>query len=368
MTTLVTGFPTSFLAVRLVRRLLETCETPLVCVVQRKSMPRAEAWRQSLPPARRARLTFLEGDVASLDLGLSGAEVRMLARDVTCIHHCAAVTYLGATREIAERANVGGTREVVELAEIGERLERLVHWSTALVSGSRRGVVLEDELPRSGFRNCVEETRARAERIVRESMERVPSVVLRPSIVVGDSVTGEIDRLDGPYLLVQLLLGSPTDLRIPMPGRGDVPLNLVPIDHVVDAGLAIAGAEGAVGRGYHVVDPSPPTARRVFELFAEATGRPIPRGFVPTSFATTLMRTPGLERFANVPRSFLEQLATDVIWDDRHARAILGAKGIACPHFEDYAGVLVEFVRAEQARRRERAEELTFEIEDLPLG
>ncbi|MCB9617307.1 MAG: SDR family oxidoreductase [Sandaracinus sp.] len=368
MTTLLTGFPTSFLAVRVVRRLLETSEARIVCVVQKKQMARAESWREGLPASRRTRLSFLEGDTAALDLGLSGAEVRMLAREVTHVHHCAAVTYLGATKDVAERANVGGAREIVELAEISEKLERLVHWSSALVSGGRRGVVLEDELPSSGFRNCVEETRARAERIVRESLDRVPATILRPSIVVGDSVTGEIDRLDGPYLLVQLLLGAPTDLRIPMPGRGDVPLNLVPIDYVVDAGLAIVASDESVGRGFHVVDPSPPTARRVFELLAEATGRPIPRGFVPTSFATTLMRTPGLERFANVPRSFLEQLATDVIWDDRGARAILEARGIACPHFEDYVGVLVDFVRAQHAKRRDVGEELTFEIEDLPLG
>jgi nucleoside-diphosphate-sugar epimerase len=310
----------------------------------------------------------LEGDVASLDLGLSGAEVRMLSREITWIHHCAAVTYLGATREVAERANVGGAREVLEIAEVAERLERLVHWSTSLVSGGRRGIVLEDELPRSGFRNVVEETRARAERVVREGMDRVPTTILRPSTIVGDSTTGEIERLDGPYLLVQLLLGSPTDLRIPMPGRGDVPLNLVPVDYVVEAGCAIARSDDAVGKGFHIVDPSPPTARRVFELIAEATGRPIPRGFVPTSFATTLMRTPGLERFANVPRSFLEQLATDVIWDDRNARAILETRGITCPHFEDYVGVLVDFVRIQQEKRRELGETLSFEVEDLPLG
>ena len=368
MSTLVTGFPTSFLALRVVRRLLETTEVEVVCVVQKKALVRAEAWRDGLPASRRARLSFLEGDVAAMDLGLAGAEVRMLAREVTQIHHCASVTYLAATRELAERANVGGAREIVEIAEIAERLERLVHWSTALISGARRGVMLEDELPTSGFRNCVEETRARAERIVREAADRVPVTIIRPSIIVGDSITGEVDRLDGPYLLVQLLLGAPADLRIPMPGRGDVPLNLVPIDYVVEAGLAIAESPESIGRGFHVVDPAPPTARRVFELFAEATGRPIPRGFVPTSLATTLLRTPGLERFANVPRSFLEQLATEVVWDDRGARALLDARGITCPHFEDYVGVLVEFVRAEQRRRRDAGGELIFEVEDLPLG
>ena len=35
-----------------------------------------------------------------------------------------------------------------------------------------------------------------------------------------DSKTGEIDQLDGPYLLVLLMLSAPADLRVPLPGRG----------------------------------------------------------------------------------------------------------------------------------------------------
>ncbi|MBX3249606.1 MAG: SDR family oxidoreductase [Myxococcales bacterium] len=365
MTTLVTGFPTRFLAVRVVRRLLDEGDGPVWCVVQKKAMAHAEAMRAKLAPSKRARLHLLEGDVAAIDLGLSGPEVSALAREITHIHHCAAVTYLGASRELAESVNLGGAREILEVAELATRLERLVHWSTALVSGTRHGVVLEDELPARGFRNVIEETRARAERIVRETMERIPTTILRPSIIVGDSVTGEIDRLDGPYLLVLLLLGSPADLRMPMPGRGDIPLNLVPIDYVIEAGCAIVSSPGSIGKTFHIVDPSPPTARRVFELLAEATGRPLPRGYVPTSFATALMRTPGLERFAHVPRTFLEQLATDVIWDDRNARAVLEARGLVCPHFDDYVAPLVEFVREQQAPRA--SEELTFELGDLPF-
>lgn len=365
MTTLVTGFPTSFLAVRVVKRLLDRGDAPVWCVVQKKAMGRAEALREQLAQPKRARLHLLEGDVASIDLGLSGPEVLMLSREVTHIHHCAAITYLGASRELAESTNLGGAREILEVAELTSGLERLVHWSTALVSGTRHGVVLEDELPTKGFRNVIEETRARAERIVREAMDRIPTTILRPSIIVGDSVTGEIDRLDGPYLLVLLLLGSPADLRMPMPGRGYIPLNLVPIDYVIDAGCAIVTAPGSIGKTFHIVDPSPPTARRVFELLAEGTGRPLPRGYVPTSFATTLMRTPGLERFAHVPRTFLEQLATDVIWDDRNARAVLESRGLVCPPFDDYVAPLVEFVR-EQQGRRER-DELTFEVDDLPM-
>lgn len=363
--TLVTGFPSSFLARRVVRKLLTTEPEGLVtCVVQAKFGARAEEALRELDASERARIQLIEGDIASMDLGLSGKEFRELAREVEIIHHCAAITYLGADKRTAEHVNVGGTREVVELAEAATQLSRLVLWSTALVSGARRGYVLEDELAaQSGFRNCVEETRFRAERIVREASARVPATVLRPATIVGDSRTGEIDRFEGPYLLVQLLLSAPSDLRIPLPGRGDVPLNLVPVDFVVDAGCAIARDPRSIGRTFHLVDPHPLTTRGVFERIAHEAGRPTPRGSVPTRMAAALLRAPGLDRLARAPRAFLEQLGTEVVYDARNTEELLMNTGLQCPPFETYVGPLVDAVRRQQAARRAQ---VASELEALP--
>ncbi len=328
-------------------------------------MERAETQLAELSARDRRRVKVLEGDAAAMDLGLSGEEIVELAKEVDYIHHCAAITYLGVEPDVARHLNVDGTREVLELAQEADHLERLVHWSTALVSGARRGYVLEDELDdAAGFRNAIEKTRFRAEVIVRRAASVVPTTILRPSIVVGDSVSGEIDRLEGPYLLVLLMLNAPMDLRMPLPGRGDVPLNLVPVDYVVDAGYAIAKDRRSLGKTFHLVDPEPVTARRVFELIAHAAGRPVPRGFLPTNLATALLRTPGLERFSHVPRAFLEQLATEVVYDDRHAREILDELDLRCPPFASYVDVMVDYVRQQQAARRAQSREDTQEIED----
>ena len=362
--TLVTGFPSSFLARRVVQKLLATQPSGLItCVVQAKFEARAEEAMRELDASERKRIELIEGDIASMDLGLSGKEFRQLAREVEVIHHCAAITYLGADKNTAEQVNVGGTREVVELAEAATELSRLVLWSTALVSGARRGYVLEGELEQSGFRNCIEETRFRAERIVREASARVPATVLRPSTIVGDSRTGEIDRFEGPYLLVQLLLSAPSELRMPLPGRGDVPLNLVPIDFVVDAGCAIASDPRSMGRTFHLVDPHPLTTRGVFERIAHEAGRPTPRGSVPTRVAAALLRAPGLDRLAHAPRAFLEQLGTEVVYDARNTMDLLVNTGIQCPPFESYVGPLVETVRRHQAARRAR---VASELESRP--
>jgi nucleoside-diphosphate-sugar epimerase len=370
-TLLLTGFPSTFLARRVLRKVLSAePETQVICVVPRSQSEAVAPALEALAPAQRRRVELAVGDTADMDFGMSGRHFLELAQRVDVVHHCAFATYAGVRRQVAERINVAGTGEVLELIEASERGCRLVMWSTASVSGTRQGRVVEGELVRPpSFSSVVDETRFRAEQMVREAMEHVPTTILRPSTIVGDSQSGEIDRMEGPYLLILLMLSSPVDLRVPLPGRGDVPLNLVPIDYVVDAGFAIASDPRSIGRTFHIVDEHPPTARRVFELIAEAAGRPGPVGSLPSQLATALLRTPGLERFSHIPRTFLEQLATEVIYDARNTRELLAGTGIECPKAASYLPVMVEFVRTQQ-QRRAAAKQRGHKLEDVedPLG
>src|SRR5438105_2212997 len=101
-------------------------------------------------------------------------------------------------------------------------------------------------------------------------------MVLRPSIVVGDSRTGEIDRFDGPYTIAMLLVTSPLQVPVPLPGDGVAPLNVVPIDFVVAAALHIGDDPRSVGRTFHLVDPSPSSSRRIYEQIAQRAGKKQP--------------------------------------------------------------------------------------------
>ena len=241
----------------------------------------------------------------------------------------------------------------------------LVYHSTAMVCGDRDGVVLEAELKAGqSFRNVVEETKGRAERAMRAAMDRVPIAVLRPSIVVGDSMTGEVDRLDGPYLLVVLILTSPPDFALPLPGRGDAPLPLVPIDYVARAAHAIGRDSRSIGRTFHLVDPAPLSARRVFELVAHAGGRRAPRGFIPANLTRALLRTPGLDRFAKSPRALLEALGAHVTFDAQNTAEILGKTDIRCPPLSSYIGRLVEYVELRLRAKRAKSESPVHD----PLG
>ncbi len=254
---LLTGLP-SFAARTTCEEIVRTSPKTLVhALVRGKLEAEARDFLDALPMDQRSRVQLAEGDAASMDLGLSGTELKQLASEVDRIHHVAGVSYLGVDPESADHVNVGGAREILEFAGACTSLKCLVHHSTALVSGDRTGLVLEDDLKAGQrFRNVVEETRARAEKLMRAAMPRVPIAVVRPSIVVGDSQTGEIDRFDGPYLLMLLIVTSPAEIALPLPGRGDTPLNLVPADYVARAVRAIGLDPRSPGR-LDVVDPAP---------------------------------------------------------------------------------------------------------------
>ena len=364
--TLVTGFP-NFRARKMLEYLVSVEPRSLFyLVVRAKFEKEANAWLARLPKGQRERVVLIEGDAAAMDLGLSGAEHRTLGAEVDRIHHLAQVTYPGVARDVTEQTNLGATREVIELGRCCTAVRSIVVHSSALVSGNREGLVLEDELNRGqSFRSPVEETLARAERLAQRVSQKLPMVVLRPTWIVGDSSTGEIERFDGPYLLMLVIVTSPQELPVPLPTRGDALLHLVPIDYVVRAAHHIGRHPKAVGRTFHLADPRPLTVRRVFELVAASGGKRLPGGFIPTQVTKALLSTPGLGLFAKSPRAFVDTLATPVRYDTRNSDELLAGTNIRCPPFESYVDTLVSYVRRRvQERRRENETERSGEVED----
>ena len=359
---LVTGFP-SFTAIRLLEKVVAADDGARVFLLVRDKFARAAAeLTAGWSDARRRRVQVVVGDVCDMDLGLSGAEYKALADEVTTIHHLAGIYYLGVERKVAARVNVDGTRGVIELAGECKRLRRLCHFSTASVSGKRKGIVLEEELDEGqGFRNFYEETKFEAEKLARAAQRRLPVTIFRPSIIVGDSQTGEIDKFDGPYYLMVLIVQGPLDVHLPLPGRGVAPMHLVPIDYVVNAAHALSLDPRAAGGTFHLVDPNPFAARQVYELVAERAHKKRPRGFIPTGLAQFLMKTPGIERLARAPLSFLESFDHLAFYNCRHTAALLSGTGIACPPFDGYVDHLIRYVREVHAARRQKLEDEVFD-------
>jgi hypothetical protein len=168
---------------------------------------------------------------------------------------------------------------------------------------------------------------------------------------VGDSKTGEIDRFDGPHQLMLLFIALPVDLGLPLPGRADRLINLIPVDFFVDAVSVLSRHPEAIGKTFHVVDPEPLPMARVFELVAQASERKAPRSYIPARLVRALMRTPGLERFADSPVAALDLFTADVVFSSTGAAKLLREAGLSCPPFPSYVENLVAFMRAKIAAR-----------------
>jgi thioester reductase-like protein len=338
---LITGYP-AFTARRMIAKLLVAePETKLFVLARGKFAVDAEAYLSSLGAGVRAEV--LIGDVCDMDLGLSSGEYRALTKQLTWIHHLAGIYFMGIDDETARKVNVGGTRTIVELARDASRLERLVHWSTAMVSGRRGGTVSEQDLENGQkFHNGYERTKHEAERLVRQAMRELPITVIRPATIVGDSRTGEIDKLDGPYYLMVLIATNASGMRLPILGRGDAPLHLVPIDYVVDAAWQIAHSAGSAGKTFHIVDPDPLSARAVFEGVAAHAHTAIPRGSIPHALARAVLRAPGLARLGRGPRAFLDLLDHTVHYDQTNTANALAGSMLRCPPLGAYLQVLVD--------------------------
>jgi thioester reductase-like protein len=344
-TILLTGFP-GFIGTRLARRLLD--EGPDARVVALVEPRMAERARQLAATLDGARVEVLTGDIVDARLGLDDGAYGRLARELTAVHHLAAVYDLAVGADLAERVNVQGTQHVLDLCLACERLERLSYVSTAYVAGTRSGRVLESDLAAGqSFKNHYESTKFAAEVLVRGATERVPTTIHRPAIVVGDSRTGETQKFDGPYYLLRLLsrvqrTGGP----IPQVGNGDAPFNVVPVDFVIDAIAAAAGDPLAAGETLHLVDPEPASAAELMRIFAaEYSGR-APSYRLPSRVVEGSLRIKAVRRLLDgTPRESIVYLNHPVSFDTTAATALLARHGLRCPRFAEYAPNLVRFFR-----------------------
>ncbi|MFZ5801882.1 MAG: SDR family oxidoreductase [Candidatus Omnitrophota bacterium] len=215
------------------------------------------------------RIRVLEGDVTLPGLGLEADEVEMLVREVDEFHHIAALTALNGSKEDCFKINVDGTREVLKVVQELHRrgkLKRFFYFSTAYVAGSLQTFCApEDSLPeKPAHANFYEESKYVAESHVREAMRQgLPVTIFRPSIIVGNSKTGEVSEFNVIYPFMKLFAHG---ILSKLPTDPKNSFNIVPIDFVVDAALAIGALPESLGKTYHLVTKEPPQIWMLLEL------------------------------------------------------------------------------------------------------
>jgi thioester reductase-like protein len=342
---LITGFP-GFIGRRLAARLLaDDPDATLVALVESRMAAAAEGAAAEIDAER---IEVLPGDIGERRLGLGEDDYERLRSGVRRVYHLAAIYDLAVPLEAAQRVNVDGTGNVVDLCAEAESLERLAYVSTAYVAGGRTGVVYEHELIMGqGFKNHYESTKFQAEVWVRERMDRVPTTILRPAIVVGDSKTGETQKFDGPYFLLRTIAETERNGRpVVHFGRAGARFNVVPVDYVVEAIVAAAADPAAEGETLHLVDPEPLSARELTEALSQEYAGRAPRGRIPPKLAEASLRLkPVRERLGGAPRESIVYLNHPVRFDTRRAVSLLEPHGLRPPSFRDYVGPMVSFFR-----------------------
>jgi long-chain acyl-CoA synthetase len=313
----------------------------------------------------RRRVHWIIGNLKAPGLGLAPEARERVVAECDELIHGAASTDWTLPLEAAEAVNVAGVKAIAALAAERARRPggtRLLHISTAYVVGKRNGLVRADDLPGPDgpFNNSYEATKAQAERYLRERMGELPVTVVRPSIVVGDSTTGRTFNFNVIYFPIKLLqLGL---LRV-VPGRRSSTLDIVPVDYVADALLALGRDPAAAGRTFHLTadeDAMPLEAflDRVVAVFAERRAALVraggaapeivrPRVAGPVQWALLrwwLRRTLGRQarRKFDAFETYLPYIFTDKRFVAEETRKALGT-GVRCPPLASYLARVAEY-------------------------
>ena len=305
------------------------------------------------------RVVGIVGDLSQRRLGISDADVERLHGEVDHLFHLAAIYDMTADAASQNVANIEGTRHMVEFAEAVEA-GRVHMVSSIAAAGLYKGIWREDmfEEAEDLDNHPYFRTKHDSEGIVRTELDR-PWRVYRPGIVVGDSETGEMDKIDGPYYFFKLIrrLRGTVPEWVPMLGVEGREINLVPVDFVARAMDHIAHLDGLDGRAFHLTDPNPKTAGEVIDIFARAAHAPqssvrIPAaavGVVAPLLKTAASLPPGdvvadwLLRDFGVPRSVLTYVNYPTSFDSRGAQAALAGTDIRVPPLEAYADKLWDY-------------------------
>jgi NAD(P)-dependent dehydrogenase (short-subunit alcohol dehydrogenase family) len=352
----VTG-GSGFIGRRLIRKLLQREGTVYVLMLERELENMdglREFWGES-----GDRVVPVVGNLAEPLLGIDEATRKKLKGTIRHFFHLAAIYDMNADLEVQLKVNVEGTRQAVRFAEAVEA--GCFHQVSSIASaGTYDGVFREDMFEQAtGLEHPYFRTKHDSEGIVRRECQ-VPWRIYRPGMVVGDSRTGEIEKIDGPYYFFKLI----QKLRRALPGWMPIVgveggrINLVPVDWLVAAMDHIAHVPGEDGGCFHLTDPEPRRIGEVLNLFAKAAHAPEMSArfntrmfsIVPGYIWKTVAGLPPVKRVIDsvlhdlgIPRSVMGYINYPTRFDSRETERLLKGTGIVLPDLADYAWRLWDY-------------------------
>lgn len=346
-----TGFIGRVLVARLLRR-----GGRIYLLVRPGSRSRVEGLRRLWgAPARR--IVAVEGDLGEARLGVKPAWIRQHAGKIDHFFHLAAIYDMAADAASQRRANIAGTEQALALArELGAGCFH--HFSSIAVAGLYRGTFTEDMFEQArGLDHPYFSSKHAAEARVRQE-KGLPWRIYRPGMVVGDSRSGEMLKVDGPYYFFEVLrlLAAFAPRRVPLPVARAGLLNIVPVDFVADAVDYLAHLPGHDNECFLITDPRGVRTGEALRALSQAAGGPAlvpldnPLLSASGQLAAAAGRLPPLEQLGDtllrelgIPPQVMAYINYPTRFDSRKTQRLLEAGDIHCPPFESYAPLLWDY-------------------------
>ena len=362
MSYFVTG-ATGFIGRFLVEELIDHREGEIFVLVREGSLPRLETlirrWGTD-------RVVPVVGDLSEPGLGVAEEWVSEHRGAIDHFFHLAAIYDMTADDATNEEMNVGGTVNALQLAEALQAgcFHQVSSVAAAGEFHGRFDETMFDEgqhLPSAYHR-----TKFQSEQLVREQTA-VPWRVYRPAIVVGDSQSGTMDKVDGPYYFFPMmkLMRDTLPSWLPLVGADLGDTNVVPVDYVAKAMDHIAHLPDRDGEAFHLVNPEPQPVVDVVNAFCAAAGAPqfatpldrratralpgpsLPNRLRPMAIVNGLVKSGPAQAILDqtigrlgVPAEVLAHTSFNAVFDSRSTEKALAGSGLGVPDLESYARTL----------------------------
>lgn len=348
-----TGFIGRFLIERLVKH-----NGTIYVLVRRSSKNKFKDLLERLD-VKEGKVQAVYGDLAKARLGISAKDMAMLSGKVKNFYHLAAIYDLKADAASQEVANIDGTKNAIAAAETMKA--KCFHLASSIAAaGMYPGIFREDMFEEAtGLEHAYFRTKHDSEALVRNSCS-IPYRIYRPAMVVGDSKTGEIDKIDGPYYFFKLLqkLRNRVPQWVPIMGLEGGQMNIVPVDYVADCMDYLSHKSGLNGHCFHLVDPNANKVGEVLNIFSKVAHGPKLAmridmnifAFIPASILGMVKNLPPVRRIINailadyqIPRDGLSFMNMPTKFDARDTLKSLKGSGIKLPELEDYAAPIWDY-------------------------